>query len=42
MDEGLCYVKRVPCHHSMVRAQVADGGEGLQIWRIAAIILNIQ
>jgi hypothetical protein len=24
----------------MARPQVADGGEGLQIWRVAANILN--
>jgi hypothetical protein len=27
-----------PCHHGMARPQVADGGEGLQIWRVAANI----
>jgi hypothetical protein len=32
--------KWVPCHHGMARPQVADGGEGLQIWRIAANIFN--
>jgi hypothetical protein len=26
----------------MARPQVADGGEGLQIWRVAANILNKQ
>jgi hypothetical protein len=31
-----------PCHHGMARPQVADGGEGLQIWRGAANILNKQ
>jgi hypothetical protein len=35
-----CHVKWVPCHHGMARPQVADGGDGLQIWRVAAIILN--
>jgi hypothetical protein len=30
----------VPSHHGMARPQVADGGEGLQIWRVAAKILN--
>jgi hypothetical protein len=34
--------KRVPCHHGMARPQVADGGEGLQIWRVVANILNKQ
>jgi hypothetical protein len=36
------HVKWVPCHHGIVRPQVADGGEGLQIWRAAANILNKQ
>jgi hypothetical protein len=36
------HVKRVPCHHGMVHPQVADGGDGLQIWRVAANILNKQ
>jgi hypothetical protein len=35
-----CNVKWVPCHHGMGRPQVADGGDGLQTWRVAAIILN--
>jgi hypothetical protein len=30
---------RVPCHHGMARPQVADG-DGLQVWRVAANILN--
>jgi hypothetical protein len=29
----------VPCHHGMARPEVADG-DGLQIWRVAANILN--
>jgi hypothetical protein len=28
------------CHHGMARPQVADGGDGLQIWRVAANMLN--
>jgi hypothetical protein len=32
----------VPCHVGMARPQVADGGDGLQIRRIAANILNKQ
>jgi hypothetical protein len=32
----------VPCHHGMARPQVADGGDGLQVWRVAANILNKQ
>jgi hypothetical protein len=30
----------IPCHHGMAHHQVVDGGEGLQIWRIAVNILN--
>jgi hypothetical protein len=32
----------VPCHHSMARPQVAYGGNTLQVWRVAANILNKQ
>jgi hypothetical protein len=32
----------VPFHHGMARPQVADGGDGLQIRRVAANILNKQ
>jgi hypothetical protein len=35
-------VKWVRCHYGMARPQVADGGDGLQIWRVAANILNKQ
>jgi hypothetical protein len=38
----LSHVKCAPCHHGMVRPQVADGGDGLQIWRVAANVLNKQ
>jgi len=31
-----------PCHHDMARPQVVDGGDGLQIWRVAVNILNKQ
>ena len=31
-----------PYHHGMARPQVADRGDGLQIWRVAANILNKQ
>jgi hypothetical protein len=30
------------CHHGMARPQVADGGDSLNIWRVAANILNKQ
>jgi hypothetical protein len=36
------HVKWGPGHHGMARSQVADGGDGLQIWRVAANILNMQ
>jgi hypothetical protein len=41
-DSVECHVKWVPCFHGMACPQVADGGEGLQIWRVAADILNKQ
>jgi len=31
-----------PCHHRMARPRVADGGDGLQMWKIVANILNKQ
>jgi hypothetical protein len=31
-----------PCHHSLARSRVADGRDGLQLWRLAANILNKQ
>jgi hypothetical protein len=30
------------CHHDMAHPLVADGGDGLQIWRVALNILNKQ
>jgi hypothetical protein len=30
------------CHHGMARPRVADRGDGLQIWRVAANMLNKQ
>jgi hypothetical protein len=35
------HVSWVPCHYGMARPQVADG-DVLQIWRVAANILNKQ
>jgi len=29
----------VPCHHYMARPEVVDGGDGLQIWKVAANML---
>jgi hypothetical protein len=31
-----------PCHHSMMRPQVVDGEDALQVWKVAANILNKQ
>jgi hypothetical protein len=40
---SLCtHVKWVPCHHGMARPQVADRGDGLQIWRVVANALYKQ
>jgi hypothetical protein len=36
------HVRCVPCHHGMARPQVPNGGDGLQIWKVAANILNKQ
>jgi hypothetical protein len=36
------HVKWVHCHHGMARPRVADTEDGLQIWRVAANILNKQ
>jgi hypothetical protein len=31
-----------PCHHGVARPRIADTGDGLQIWRVTANILNKQ
>jgi hypothetical protein len=36
------HVRWVPCHHGVARPRVADGGDSLQFWRVAANILNKQ
>jgi hypothetical protein len=36
------HVKSFPCRHGMERPQVADGGDGLQLWIVAANIFNKQ
>jgi hypothetical protein len=36
------HVKWVLCRHGMARPRVTDRGDGLQIWRVAANILNKQ
>jgi hypothetical protein len=38
----IIHVRCVPCHHSMARPQVADGGDSLQLWRVAANIWTKQ
>jgi hypothetical protein len=38
--ENLVDVKWVRCHHGMACPQGADAGNGIQIWRVAANILN--
>jgi hypothetical protein len=34
------HVRCVPCHHGTARSQVADGGDGLQVWRVAENIVT--
>jgi hypothetical protein len=38
----LSHFKWVPCHHDMACPQAADRGDGLQMWSVAANILNKQ
>lgn len=35
------HVRRVAFPHGMTRPQVADGGHGLQLWRVPTNILNM-
>jgi hypothetical protein len=35
-------MKWVPYHQGMARPQVADGGDGLLLWKVAASIFNKQ
>jgi hypothetical protein len=35
-------VSTVPCRHDVGRLQVANGGDGLQLWKVAAHIFNNQ
>jgi hypothetical protein len=37
-----CHVRWVSFHYGMARPHVADGGDGLQIFREAVIIFNNQ
>jgi hypothetical protein len=36
------HVSWAPCQRGMARPQVSDGGGDLQLWRVAANILNKQ
>jgi hypothetical protein len=36
------HVRWALCHHGMARHQIVDGGNGLQIWRVAANIMTKQ
>jgi hypothetical protein len=36
------HIRWVPCHHGMAQPQVVDGEDILQIWRVAANVLNKQ
>jgi hypothetical protein len=38
--EAAGHVKWFPCQHGTARPQVADGGDGFKIWRVAANIMN--
>jgi hypothetical protein len=38
----MSHVRWVPRHHGMARPQVADGGDSLHFWKVAANILNMQ
>jgi hypothetical protein len=38
----MVHVRWVPCHYGLARPQVADGGDGLQIWRVPENMLNKQ
>jgi len=39
---SLYHVHMIPCHYGMAHSRFAYGGNGLQIWREAANILNKQ
>jgi hypothetical protein len=38
----LSHVMWGDCHHGMAHPRVADGGDGLQIWKVAVNTLNKQ
>jgi hypothetical protein len=33
-------VKCISCHQTMAQPQISSGGDGLQMWRVGANILN--
>jgi hypothetical protein len=37
---SICTTAAGPCHHGIAHCRVSDAGDGLQIWRVAASILN--
>jgi hypothetical protein len=39
-DSVFLHVKWLSRHRDMARPQVADGGDGISIWRVASNILN--
>jgi hypothetical protein len=38
MSVYVYHVNWVPCHHSMARPQISDGGDVVQIWKVAVNI----
>jgi hypothetical protein len=34
------HIESVPCHCSIAHPRLVNGGEGIQIWRVAASILD--
>jgi hypothetical protein len=39
-SECVPHVRWVPCYHGMAHPQFVDGGDALQVWRVASNILN--
>jgi len=40
LDHSLTFYVVGPCHHGVVCCHVVDGGDNLQIWIVAAYVLN--
>lgn len=38
----VCHIKWISCHHGMACPRVMHGGDRLQIWKVAADIINKQ